>query len=256
MIKKYLILLLILLTGACSSKMPRADIPVKDPLTAFFKLCENDMKRASEVIVEKDIVKNLSHLQYMNAGGKRYYILERENISRMINSVTKGVYSDYILINKKGTVLYTKENNDIFAKNVRSHLLRGPLKECYDNRGREIYFSDITTLYSFSEDFVLLIAAPVSGKNSEPGLLILQVDAPRIKRVLKPEVEIVGRDGLYRLPHDFSQTLKPSLYFPEIQRKGIPQRGEEDLTTEGGMKLQYSPFDYRNIHWIRVKTRK
>ena len=66
-------------------------------LKDFFIRSELDVRNAGRVIVERDIVKNLSHLLRMDSGGKKYYILERENITRMIKSVTKGVYTDFIL---------------------------------------------------------------------------------------------------------------------------------------------------------------
>ena len=77
---------------------------------------DKPLKKVAEyldVVMEEEIVKNLTHLHRMDYGGRKYYLLERENITKMIQAVTEGTYTDLILVNKKGIIIYTMNNDDI-----------------------------------------------------------------------------------------------------------------------------------------------
>ena len=93
--------------------VPATPLPAvqKDVLADFFSRCEQDIERAGQVVVQEDIIKNLTHLHRMDSGGRKYYILERDAISRMIHSVTQDIYSDFIIINDNGTIIYTAHND-------------------------------------------------------------------------------------------------------------------------------------------------
>jgi len=86
-----------------------------------------DIGNASKIVIDNDLVLNLTHLQRMNDGGRKYYILEKETISYLLSSVTRNIYSDIILVNREGIVVYTMRDDGIFAKNVREMVPPSPL---------------------------------------------------------------------------------------------------------------------------------
>jgi hypothetical protein len=251
---KRLIILFLITLSACSTQKPKQEpAPLReksDPLTELFRLCESDLERASDVIVEKDIVKNLSHLQRMNAGGKHYYLLERENISGMINAVTRGMYADYVLVNRSGAVIYTRDNNDIFSKNVRAAGEASALKVCYDNRDRRIFLSDVTRLSSFEGKEIVLASRMVSGKESFPGILILEIDIDRILEALEPGSFIIGMDGNYRITRDRSRINTPFPFFSEIDRNAL---SEKDGMVIPGRRIWGRIFNFHNLSWIVLR---
>jgi hypothetical protein len=114
----------------------------------------------------------------MDSGGQKYYLLEKQDITEMINSVTEGIYLNYILINKIGDIVYSKNDDDLFGLNINKENDSTPIKKCFSNRGG-IYFEDITNTVPLSENS-LFISSPVYVEDDFHGVLILQVDVKKI----------------------------------------------------------------------------
>jgi len=250
--KNPLFLIILIFLASCSTKPPveKSMTGNEDQLTQFFMRCRSDLDNARQVIVSQDIVKNLSHLQNMNAGGKKYYLLERENITRMLNAVTRGVYSDYILINAGGVVIYTRDNNEIFSKNVRSHLKNSVLEECYNKKAEGVYFSDVRRFSNFDGTDLVFVSGKVSGDNSFPGLLILQVDISKIMELVEPNTAIVGMDGTYRYHAEKNLIDTPCTYFSSIDTDAGHGASTRHLKLPEGRRITYRVFNYENVKWV------
>jgi len=253
--KKILVIFLAVSMSCSTVKKQTKNLINKKPLTRFFSMCEKDINNASGVIIEKDIIKNLSHLLKMGHGGKKYYLLERESISKMIKSVTKGVYSDFILINKSGQVIYTMNNDSLFAKNVRTHLKCTPLYSCYKNTDSDVFFKDTTKHLSNPGRFMMLVSKKTSGKKSFPGIFILQIDLSRISSIMKKNTEAIGIDGRYRISHDISKILSQYKY-SDIVINRIKKHKASTIPVKNGFEIQYNDFNYRNIEWIITTENK
>ncbi len=217
----------------------------------FFRRSERDVARAREIVISRDLVKNLTHLQNMNAGGDRYYLLERENITKMIKAVTENVYFDFILINKSGTVIYTMRNEEIFGRNVKSYLKNTALGRCYDNRSNDIHVEDVTDFESMGRGNFIFFSTKVSGQNTFPGIFILQTGTDKIEDLLDKKTSIIGRDGKYRISHNHAIIYRDYPYAEKLLAvlqhdvKGvfnlnIPERGT----------ITFSPVSFKNIFWI------
>jgi len=90
-----------------------------------------DIGNASRIVIDNDLILNLTHLQSMNGGGRKYYLLERDTISYMLSSVTQNLYHDIILVNRGGTVVYTMNDDVIFSKNVKEMDSSSPLRRSF-----------------------------------------------------------------------------------------------------------------------------
>ena len=90
-----------------------------------------DIGNASRIVIDNDLILNLTHLQSMNGGGRKYYLLERDTISYMLSSVTQNLYRDIILVNWGGTVVYTMSDDGIFSKNVKEMDAGSPLRRVF-----------------------------------------------------------------------------------------------------------------------------
>ena len=176
-----------------------APSPAPDLLSEFFSRCREDMGRASRVVIDEDIIKNLSHLHRMDSGGRKYYILERDAISHMLRSVTREIYTDFILINEAGTIIYTASNDSIFGKNVRRDLRTSVLARSMDESGDDMTVYDVTPSDSAGGAYCLYMSCRVHGGKSFPGIFILQLDTQQIARIFSKPTEVVGNDGKYRI---------------------------------------------------------
>ena len=265
MIKLIPVLLIILFYPACSSgPVKKADsgkqeiIPTGDfidvkTIEDFFRRCEKDINRAREVIIKRDLIKNLTHLQNMDSGGKKYYLLERENITGMIKAVTENTYHDFILINKSGTVIYTMKSDDLFGKNVRTTLKSTPLNRCYENRNSGIHLEDMSISESLGNIYAIFISTKVTGDNSFPGIFILQVGADKIAELLSKKTAVIGTDGRYRIIHDREKML---LDYPYADRITVGAGPENDriyrFNLPGKGDIHYRFFKFKNLSWIIV----
>jgi hypothetical protein len=253
--KKLILFIFIITIPLC--KTTKKQVPVTEKkerdiivhnLKDFFLRCEQDVLRGKKVIVDEDIVKNLSHLLRMDSGGKKFYILERDNITKMIKSVTRGVYTDFILINRKGVVIYTAVNNDIFGKNVRSHLRSTPLFHCYNNIKEGIYFHDISTLSPEIERHSLFVAVKAKGGISFPGLFVLQVSTRKLTSYMERGSFALSKDGIYRISRDPEKIQSSYKDFDFLNLSG----SVHTFRNRAGVKYIYRPFTHRNINWMIV----
>ena len=88
---KRLLIISVVLFLSCASPEKQVSTPVilesaidLSTLEGFFRTTESDALKAKQVVEKDKIIFNLTHLKLMNTGGRKYYLLERENITEMI----------------------------------------------------------------------------------------------------------------------------------------------------------------------------
>ncbi len=250
------IIILLIFIAACKITAIKTEKPAdgKMPITniiEFFKQSKNDMLNAKKVIIDKDLVINLSHLNFMNAGGKKYYLLERENITKMIESVTRTVYEDFILINKKGKIIYTKKNDDIFGKTIGGLLKNTPVMAAYKHRNIAINYEDVAEFLPGSSKYGFFISSKVSGRKSFPGIFILQVSLAKLQSLLIKNQFIVGQDGTIRVSNSH-KPMQSFNCFANIKVKQVGSIDEELSFNCNGDSYVYRIFNSAHIHWYII----
>lgn len=247
-------ILIILSFFSCSSgteNSRRPDTGIKpDSLLNFLKICESDLKRAVHVVRQNELTALLRHFQEMNDGGKKYYILEKHTITKMINSVTKGMYEDFILINGDGIVVYTKNDDSIFSSSVYKSLSTTPLSECFKNREKKIYIIDEPGK-SAKDRLVLYVSAPVIIDDMPAGIFILKVNTARIESLLSYNTTLTDIKGRYYVTHsDTSRTMEfPS--FDTASRTSLTG-GKRILMKLRERNLLCYPIRYHNLTWVVI----
>lgn len=219
-----------------------------DKLEIFFKRTENDSVKAGNVLEKYKIIQHLTHLRKMDSGGKKYYLLEKDDITRMINSVTEGIYLDYILINKNGDIIYTNNNDDIFGTNVNTGYEESPLQKCFINR-TGVYFEDISYMAPSSKIYSLYISTPVYVEGNYHGVLILQVEIKKIIELLEKGAEILSRDGIIRVTPDTGRVFSRFNFFEKIDMEALDKSGVTELNNSNGRFRLYR-FRFKEINWI------
>lgn len=227
---------------------PKPQVIPNDSLTELMMLCEKDARNAGNVIIEEDMIRMLTHFKRATYNGRRYYLLEKENITRMIDAVTENIYDDYIIINQHGTILYTRNDTDIFWKNVVRQIQNRPYHVPFENRDQEIFISDVMERTEGSGSHVILISRRLGGNSTMPGLMVLQLDVSHIKEALNERMDLVGVDGRYRLDGPSSRTgfLSP-LTYEEIAKV----RSNTDNSFHKIHEFIYvKNFSYRTVQWL------
>ncbi len=222
-------------------------------LEKFFKRSESDSLRAGEVIQKRNIIQQLTHLKLMDKGGKKYYLLERENITAMISAVTEGIYLDYILINKHGDIIYTKNNNSLFGTNVNEGYEATPLKKCFSMK-RGVYFEDVSLLTPASTTYSLYVSAPVYVEQNFHGILVLQIDISKIKEILEKDTDVINRDGIIKITSDYSRINSRIPGYSDLNLDKTDKDGRPiSVISTGEMDLK--PFNFNSIQWLLVKKK-
>ena len=246
-----LVLCTVLLLG-CARKESRPRVvshPLLKGLEAFFSLCESDARRACAVITERDLINNLTHLHRMNEGGKRYYLLERENITEMIRAVTEGVYSDFILINRHGVIIYTMHNDDLFGKNVLSTLRGSPLAACLLAETQELHIEDLAAFPPPGRSRNLYVSIRVVREASFHGLFLLQVGSEKLAEHIEKGVSLLGLDGVCALSGNGAAVGLPHPHFGRIDLERI-RRGNQHCFEAGMGSRCCVMFRFKNLEWI------
>lgn len=259
--KKLLIFLIILISVSCSREIKSPEpissnrdiqnlMDVKN-LQAFFTRSDHDAQMAMQVIEKHRIIQHLTHLKKMNSGGRKYYLLEKDSITEMIQSVTRGIYLDYMLINRNGEIVYSRSNDDLFGQDVNIGYESTPLKRCFSMKERETYFDDVSTITPGSSIYSLFVSKPVYIDNSFHGVLILQVDIQKIAELLEHGTDIISKEGIVRVTGDNTPILSHHISFPVLKA----QAKTEGFFKDGTSIIHFEPFKFRNISWI-VLTKK
>ncbi len=247
----------IIFTAGCKSKPPvkkeKKEVVVKaDKRNDFFSICESDIKSAIDVVMEEEIVKNLTHLHRMDYGGKKYYLLERENITRMIQAVTEGTYTDLVLVNKKGVIIYTMNNDDIFGKNVRSTLKDSPFYNCYiHTREYNMYIEDVSQYPPEEGRYNLFISKRYNKDTESRGVFIMQISIDIIENIFDKKTEVLNRAGKYIVSDDRNNLLTPYSCFDKINSDNFYKDHKKRFKCKG-KGYKYKLYLFKNLFWIMI----
>lgn len=169
-------ILIILFTLTCQTGDGKKQTE-SDKQKSLISLCKYDMKNAVKVINKNDMITALSLYLKFDRGGTKYYLLERESITAMIKSVTRGLYRDFILINTSGKIVYTMSNSRIFSRNVTEFPLKGsPLFRCFQTGKDEMYVSDVVRSQWLQDESCIILSCKVVKDGISMGVFLLQVD--------------------------------------------------------------------------------
>jgi len=222
-------------------------------LESFFKRSELDSVKAGNVLEKQKIIQHLTHLRRMDSGGKKYYLLEKDDITEMINSVTEGIYLDYILINQHGVVIYTNNNDELFGLNINSGYEATPLHKCFSSR-TGTYFEDVSFLSPSSKIYSLYVSSPVYVEGSFHGVLILQVEIKKINEILEAGTEILSRDGVIRVSSEGDKIFSQYPGFDKIDLNSL-DRNNTFILNDNNQKLSFFKFNFKEIQWILMNQK-
>jgi len=252
-INRFFILAFLVIFISCGTEPVKVEVSRPGEiqnLQSFFKRSENDSFKAGKVLEKHKVIEHLTHLKRMDAGKKKYYLLEKDDITEMINSVTEGIYLDYILINKSGDIIYTNKNDLLFGTNVNKGYEESPLQKCFLFRSG-VFFEDVAYIVPSSKIYSLYVSTPVYVDGNFHGVLILQVDIKKISEILDPGTEITGRDGIIRVTPSAERVFLKYNEFEKIDLKSLDAGGAASLNLPE-KKFKISKFNYKEINWIVI----
>ena len=245
-------LLFLLVSALCAFSCGKNQIiviepPKENPASGFFSVFERDLLSTSSVIMNNELIKNLTHLQRMDSGGSHYYPLEREALTKMIQSLSSYSYADCFLLNMSGTVIYTMYDNRILSKHAESFPKSFSILFHHAKNG-EPWILDVSEYPEIAGEPKLLFAVPVKRGAETEGVLIAAMTAADIAKTLKLNCRVIDGSGTVRLSgrQDDLFTVLQGFMFPQEEQQ--PKLME---TPEG--KFLLSPLKYRNLQWIFVE---
>jgi len=251
--KHVMSILLLVSIISCSTTPGITDLSSIDTysqfIISFFDRYMEDLKRAEGVVKKNDMIQNLSHLQRMNTGGKRYYLLERKSLTALLQSITIEQYHDIILTDRGGRVLYTMHDDTLFNTVISRQDESSPLLRCYTNGIKgNIFIHEPAQYPRLSSSILLFIAYPVTIDSEPAGLLIA---------VIKNDLLVAGKPrDLLVLNH--SGNLAVTAHLKNLGQSIIPENVMPvEIPEDTNFKISYNkknyhlePVTYKNIKWL------
>lgn len=229
---KYRIPLFALLIFSCASG-PKETVKAPDlkGLSGFFATFENDMKNSTASIAQQDLVKSLSHLLRMNAGGSKYYPLERDALTKMINELASYQYSECILINKSGVIIYSMYEDDMLAKRVEHYPKN--IGIIYNNmKDADEFILDDAAVLSNSGKKIILFGMKIHTQEGFQGILISGIEIEKITGYGEIKETVVNSLGTVILDTKMDNISKQFADIPEYSTR-----------------TKKETFRFRNIVW-------
>jgi hypothetical protein len=238
----------------CSKQLVKTAVPGKlphiDRLTMFFETCESDIKKAVKVISDTKMTDNLTHLMKMDSGGRKYYLLERENLTNMIMSVTEGSYSDLILINSNGLIVYTMKDDDLFGKHVKHHFKNTPLSNIFIKSENNFFIEDVSIFPDQNGEPVIFLAFPDKTDSITRGIFIIKINTDIISSIIGNDI-IISRDGRYRICKERELLLKDYRLFYLIEQDNLKDNIRYNFYNDP-YRYEYYTFNYNSLSWIII----
>lgn len=214
----------------------------------FFYQCEQDIYRCAELVSQKDLVQSLSHLNRMNSGGRHYYLLEKENISAMLNAMSSYKYSECYIINSKGIIIYTMNNDELLGKPVRAATMQVQ-KAFKKGMNGEQSVEDVDTESLAPASYDLYFGRPITASsNDTQGVIVSTVSLLHLTKQLPADTLIVSANGAY-VTADTVRSMETALRHFSQNRAKIDQTAPAILESDG---FTYMPFFYKTIHWYII----
>jgi hypothetical protein len=253
---KLIFLLFVFFIGCSASKVTIIEPKLEDDkLHLFFKHVKSDLNTYGNIALQEDLVKLLSHFKEMDAGGKRYYLIERENISRMIESSIQKLYSDYILLDAKGNVIYSKSNNHIFSNNISKKVSDSSLLPNLLNEDYKYYITEPLKIEGFYSKKVILVCMKISSSKTFPGFAILQIDIDKINSLLEKNEFVLNLSGNCLFANEIQNTDKIYEYFSHLEIDNLQSSKYNTVKINKKLTLIYGSFSIENINWIFVEEK-
>ena len=230
---------------SCAKKQTRQpDAP--DPVQQFFTAFENDLTNTTKIIASNELIKNLTHLQRMDFGGSRFYPLERDALTKMIQSLSSYTYAECFLLNGTGTVIYTMFDDKMFSRNAESfqNSLAILFRHCKEG---EPYVMDVSDFPELAGSKRLYFGMPVKRGLNVEGVLIAALNAADVMKYAAIQEEAVDRNGIIRLSRRSEDLLTENA----AVKAAAENNPGNDLTAESaGQEYRYRLFSFRNIRWF------
>jgi len=231
------ILIFFFISFSCTKDAVKQTVPPDiSALERFFTVFEKDMTNTSRVISEQELVKNLTHLQRMNFGGSRYYPLEREALTKMIKELVSYDYSECVLVNKSGMIIYSMVDDKLFS--VKAESLTNHIGIVFNHaKTGTPYILDTLVFPVLSGEHRILFGMPVFRNGETEGVIIAALKTSDVVKISGVTKSIIDSDGIIRLDPDDTRILT---------------RCEECTLPENLIKY-FTPFNYKNLQWYVKK---
>jgi hypothetical protein len=210
--------------------------PDLSALERFFTVFEKDMDNTSKVISEQELIKNLTHLQRMNLGGNKYYPLERESLTKMIRELASYEYSECVLINKSGMIIYSMVDDKLFSVKAETFTKHIGIIFNHAKKGTP-YIFDTSVFPVLSGEHRILFGMPVIRNGDTEGVIIAALKASDAVKISGVSKSIVDSEGVIRLDANDAKILTQC----------------EDCSSPEDLRKNYIPFNYRNLQWFIKK---
>lgn len=259
-----IIIMLILVSCSTAEKQNKALVKKEAPIVPHYDLltrefiirCESDLLKSASVIGKDRLISSLSHLNIMDKGGRKYYLLEQDNITRMLNNLTSYPYSECFLVDKKGKIVYTMRHGEPLGKKVSFYKETPVFGMFLEGLKGNSIITDVMYTPQLAKDYNMFFSQPVRDPDGETqGVIVSAVSIERLAEKLPEFSRIINGSGSYSY-HDIKELILKKDTVSESRLIDIGSENFNRVKEQDGVYL-YQQVHYKNIRWliaVREKT--
>lgn len=231
----YLPILIVFLVLSCSTT--ETSKSEQRLIASLFSPYIHDMGKAVDIIQKHELIANLTHLMNMDNGGRKYYLLEYEHISEMIDNVTQQLYDDLLIINNSFTIVYSMKNIDFYGRRLPQ---LSPILHYFISN---LPYDDVAIYKPFeypplSGNYSFCICYPVQLNNRNKGFCIGLINQNKFYDILPTDAIIAETNGEVI----FNVIKSGPLKLDEHTLK-------KSSVNVSGRNYNIKPLKYKNIFW-------
>ncbi|MDA3899917.1 MAG: hypothetical protein PF637_05290 [Spirochaetes bacterium] len=250
-------LLFFMIVSCAQPKQITKPVKTQDPVVAefvsltrnFINECETDLLKSSQVIGQDRLISSLSHLNFMDKGGRRYYLLEKENITTMMRRLASHPYSECLLIDRNGKIVYTMNQGEPLGKKI-SYYRETPLYDIFYKAVKgESVITDVVFAPQLVRSYNMFFSHPVvDDSGAFQGVVVSAVAIGQLAKKLPDSSKIINSHGRYSYHSHESLILgRDDLSERLVQ---LYSGTEFHRVREIDGIYVYQPVKYKNIEWI------
>ena len=226
---------LIILISSCTNRQITNNY--NNPVISFFSHYVCDMQNATKIIIKYELISNLTHLLIMDNGGNKYYLLEHEHITEMLNNVTHKLYDDLIITNNIYQVVYSMQNKNYYGRRIFdiSPLLQQCLMKC---NYKDISIYEPSEYPVMSGNFSFCVVYPITSNERNKGFLIGFINQIKLYDVLPEDAIIVDKYGMVIIKPE--KSIVNTIPIPDLQN---------NYGTFEQKQYSIMEVKYKNIEW-------
>lgn len=149
----------------------------------------SELNNLKKIIIQYDLITQLSHFLFISNGNTKYYLVESEHLNELLNNINQKNYYDLILLDKHYKILYSMNDSSLIGQYLPNILPLLNLK-CYNNK---LYIFNPFEYPNLSKNYCFAILICLKKNNTIYGYYLALINFSKITTLLPKHSVITNK---------------------------------------------------------------